>query len=125
MSSFHCVSVRFRYNLQVCGFPYDSKDTMIHLDGVLSLTAMLENVGNGVGLDVLHDKPSVFCNEVPGISMASSIITILDPVSIHTDFLSLSRSLSLRSYISLNSLSKISGRFSVADLKILIPVPNV
>ena len=64
MCSLHYVFVRFRHNPQVCGFGDGIIDAMIHLDIVLSLPGLLENVDHDVIIDVLYGKSSVYCNEV-------------------------------------------------------------
>ena len=52
----------------------------------------------------------------------SLIITMLDPISIYPDFLDLYKSFSLYRFILLDSPSKVSGSFLVAELNDLILV---
>ena len=60
-----------------------------------------------------------------GFPLESFIITVMDSVSIHPYFLAVSSSFSLKRFIPLESLSNVSGIFSVSELNSLIPVPDV
>ena len=57
--------------------------------------------------------------------LVSSIINLLDPVSVRPDFLDISRSFLLKAFTPLDFTSNVSGSFYFAELKILIPVPDV
>ena len=60
-----------------------------------------------------------------GFPLTSFIITMLDPFLTHAGTLDLSGSFSLKRFIPFDSPKNVSGFFSVADLKSLIPVPDL
>ena len=104
----------------MCGFGDGIWYAMIHMDGVLGLPGLLVNIIHGVILDVFYGKSSILWNEVPGVSVGVIYNHYLDPVSIHHDFLSLSKIFLLKIFIYLISLSNVSRIVSVTKLKSLI-----
>ena len=51
----------------MCGLCDGVRDAMIHLGEFLIPPGLLANVVHGVVFDVLYIKPSLICNEFPGI----------------------------------------------------------
>ena len=78
---------------------------------------MLSNIGYGVIIDAINGESLILGKILLGLKSAQLTITMLDPVSIHTDSLYLSRSFSLNRSTPLDSPSKVSGIFLITKLK--------
>ena len=95
----------------------------MHLYIVLCLTGLMSNLGHVMSPNVINDKYSVFINYIPWVYVCILNNIMLDPFSVHPYLWALSISFSLNRFISLDSPSKVSGSFLVAQLNILIPGP--
>ena len=120
-----CVFLWFHQNLQVYIFGDVFGDEMIHLDEILGLTGLVADVVHGAICYVLYVKYSILWNEFPHVSIGIVYYNYFGLCFQPSWFLGSLQEFLVEHFISMKFLSKISGIFSVAKSKSLIPVPNV